>query len=180
MARTGVCVPLEQHTGFEPAQAAWKAAVLPLHKCCVSPPGSPVSGGPVFADCQDKCHDLCSRWRRMTESNRPPAGGFFRRIDPVAPYCRSVPAVMRSWFPHCHCFTLQMGAVCPCCQALLTSALPLFSPDRGAGLSLQSDKQKEGDSLPGSLVPGGGRHWIRTNCLRLCLPVHIRMCFPPV
>ena len=25
---------LEQHTGFEPVQAAWKAAVLPLHKCC--------------------------------------------------------------------------------------------------------------------------------------------------
>ena len=38
MARTGVCVPLEQHTGLEPAQAAWKAAVLPLHKCCISPP----------------------------------------------------------------------------------------------------------------------------------------------
>ena len=75
MARTGVCVPLEQHTGFEPAQAAWKAAVLPLHKCCILP-------------------------------------------------------------------------VCPGCHALLTSALPLFSPDRGAGLSRLSDKKKEGDSLP--------------------------------
>ena len=26
---------MEQHTGLEPAKAAWKAAVLPLHQCCV-------------------------------------------------------------------------------------------------------------------------------------------------
>lgn len=27
---------MEQHAGFEPAQTAWRAAVLPLHKCCKS------------------------------------------------------------------------------------------------------------------------------------------------
>lgn len=172
MARTGVCVPLEQHTGLEPAQAAWKAAVLPLHKCCISPPlaesgipchrcchtentctvifcrrsrvkrleerdriglslpglhipaiapsrsvSPPVhySGGPVFADCQDKCW-LSAAWWRMTESNRPPGRGK----NPDRPSCAILP-------------------VCPGCHALLSSALPLFSPYRGAGLSLQSD-----------------------------------------
>ena len=36
--------------------------------CSVSPPVH-YSGGQVFADCQDKCHDFCSRWWCQTESN---------------------------------------------------------------------------------------------------------------
>ena len=133
MARTGVCVPLEQHTGFEPAIPAWKAGVLPLHQCCVSPPGSPVSGGPVFADCQDKCHDFCSRWRRLTESNRPPGRGK----NPDRPSCAVLP-------------------VCPGCHALLTSALPTFSPDAGASLSRLSDTKMKKGVIPLSGVPSPG------------------------
>ena len=30
MTRTGVCVPLEEHTGLEPARSAWKAEMLPI------------------------------------------------------------------------------------------------------------------------------------------------------
>ena len=30
MTRTGVCVPLEEHTGLEPARSAWKAETLPI------------------------------------------------------------------------------------------------------------------------------------------------------
>ena len=43
----------------------------------------------------DKCTTTCSRWWHMTESNRPPGKGCAPRSDPVVPYCRSVPAVMR-------------------------------------------------------------------------------------
>ena len=83
----------------------------------------------------------------------PPTGGRLHRCDPVAPYYRRESA---------------RRAVCPSCQALLTSALPLFSPDRGACLSMQSDKKERGSSLPVPVKPGGGQGRIRTGCLPLC------------
>lgn len=149
MTRTGVCVPLEQYTGLEPARSAWKAEMLPLHQYCILPPGSPESGGPVFADCQDKCHDFCSRWRRMTESNRPPGRGN----NPDRPSCAVLP-------------------VCPGCHALLTSALPPCSPYGGAGLSLQSGTKRKKvihSRSPWSRVEGGiGFEPIASGCACRC------------
>lgn len=84
----------------------------------------------------------------------PPTGGRLHRCDPVAPYCRRESA---------------RRAVCPSCHALLTSALPTFSPDAGAGLCrLSETKKKEGKSLPAPVKPGGGQGRIRTGCLPLC------------
>ena len=69
--------------------------------------------------------------------------------------------------------------VCPGCHALLTSALPPCSPYGGAGLSLQSGK-KESRQFPGS-PKAGWRAGLDSNQLPpAVLPVHIRMCFPPV
>lgn len=69
-----------------------KAGTFP--HCSVSPPVH-YSGGPVFADCQDKCHDFCSRWWRQTDSNclfpehREGLGEPERPwVHPAAPYNR--------------------------------------------------------------------------------------------
>lgn len=59
-ARIGLALP-----GLHiPAIAPSRSVLPPVH----------YSGGPVFADCQDKCW-LSAAWWRMTESNRPPGQG---------------------------------------------------------------------------------------------------------
>lgn len=93
---------------------------IPRSLCPIIPPGLS-TGGQVFPCSQDKCTTTCSRWRRMTESNRPPGRGN----NPDRPSCAILP-------------------VCPGCHALLTSALPPCSPYGGAGLSLQSENKKKG------------------------------------
>lgn len=64
----GHASPLEEHTGLEPAQSAWKAEMLPLHQCSVLP---------VFPGCQPKLDTLevyfgvsIRSWRPGTDSNR--------------------------------------------------------------------------------------------------------------
>ena len=64
---------MERMAGIEPARAAWKAAVLPLHYIRViwPRPGKPHGGGaaPVFPGCQEKGKEV-NRGRR--ESNPLP------------------------------------------------------------------------------------------------------------
>ena len=134
------------------------------------PPGHGLTRRAVFACCQLEI-EVSVRDIQWQEAGCVPAGAAYRT--------RTGPSSLEG----CCATTTQMlqisGLSRLSCVADFRIAT-VFTLRRSRSFPAVWHKKKEGDSLPGSLIPDGGRHWIRTNYLRLCLPVHIRMCFPPM
>ena len=168
-----------------------KAGTFP--HCSVSPPVH-YSGGPVFADCQDKCHDFCSRWWRQTDSNRlfpehrEGLGSEEKPwVHPAAPYNRrgfqpagrSFPAVnlkegdstTPKYRPCGAAYRTRTGDTCLEGRGVTTTPMLRITAgafDRRAGLSLQSRQKKKRGDHPGGHKPGGGWSGIRTQLPSAC------------
>ena len=109
---------MEEHTGFEPAQSAWKAEMLPLHQCSmVVRFGSPKCGlsrtSHIVKEGRRRCLGL-SPWRAEQDSNLLPSVvlplRFLNRLLPIWPlHCNGTSPITWdfSFFPEVLCMFLS-------------------------------------------------------------------------